>query len=764
MTPTTRRLDGLHDPVDLWRDAWGIAHLRARGADDAFFALGYVHAADRLWQMDQLRRRALGRHAEWIGAAALPMDLLVRRLGVAACSRRDALAAGAGTRAMLAAYSAGVNAAIAQLPLPPEYTRLGERPEPWEGWHCIAVLRQSGLLLNSVYPKLWRAMALPVLGPEGLARLRMDDGGEELVCLPPGTFAARLMPDLAALAAPIAALLAQAGADAAGGGSNNCALHGGRTASGRPLLAGDPHRMLDMPNLYLQCHLACDEFDVVGLTSPGVPGFPHFAHNAHVAWGVTVAFMDTADVYLERFAEEGSRYLARAEADGSDPRWAEVQRRVETVRVRGQAEPVACEIFSTARGPVVAGDPRSGSALVLRNASEIETDHAFDCLRPMLSATGVEVLFEACRGWGLVDHNLVAADTAGRIGHQVRSRVPRRPAANGWLPVPGWLAQHDWQGWVPWERLPRQIDPAGGLIVTANNRVVARHDDYLCTDCHPPHRAQRIWQRLAGLQAAVPDDMEAVHRDVLSLPALQICSRLASLQLEGPAAALRDRLVAWDGRMAADSAEAGAYAALRIALARELAQRSGLAALGPAARQRSIPPGLSAEVQLGWCVPQLLRADDRTLLGGAGWDEVLAAALAVVAQQPSAVWGERHRLLLRHPLGAVFPDDPLFAARDQGPVDGDNDTVFTTGYVAPLGTDPAYASLARYVFDVGDWEACRWIVFHGTSGDPASPHYDDQSALWCRGRTVPMHYDWGTVAAAAASHLRLQPGAMPALR
>jgi len=764
MTAATQQLPGLHAPVDLWRDAWGVPHLRAKGADDAFFALGHVHASDRLWQMDALRRRTLGRYAEWIGPTALPSDMLARRMGLAECSRRDAAAANAETRAMLAAYTAGVNAFMTSGPLPPEYALLEETPEPWEDWHCIAVLRQTSLLLNPVYPKLWRAIALPVVGAQALGALRMDDGGDEMLCMPPGSTAARLAPDLAALADAMAAFVDGNTPEATGGGSNNWALHGSRTASGRPLVAGDPHRLLDMPNMYLQCHLACDDFDVVGLTSPGVPGFPHFAHNAQVAWSVTVAFVDTADIYLERFDADAARYLLRTEADGSGAQWADVARRTERIRVRGQ-DAVECEVLVTARGPVVAGDARSGTALVLRHAPDVETDRSFDCMRPMMRATSVDALYEACRGWGLVDHNLVAADTAGHIGHLVRAKVPRRPAANGWLPVPGWLDSHAWRGWIEWERMPRQIDPAPGVIVTANNRVVAKHADYLCTDCHPPNRARRIWERLAELGPAGVDDMAAIHRDTLSLPARELCAHLAALPLadltDPDAAALRDRLLAWDARIDADSAEAGAYVSLRLALTRALAQRSGLAMLDPA-QQRTIPPGLAVEYQLGWCLPHLLRHDDRRLLGGATWNELLAEALGTVARESTATWGERHHLVLRHPLAAAFPNEDALAPRDKGAVDGDNDTVFTTGYVPHLGTDAAYASLARYVFDVGDWAACRWIVFHGASGDPRSPHYDDQSEAWRRGVLVPMHYDWRVIADAASSHTRLQPAAKAA--
>lgn len=753
---TTTHLQGLDAPVELWRDEWGIPHLRARGAKDAFFALGYVHATDRLWQMDALRRRASGRYAEWLGPAALPSDMLARRMGMAECSRRDADAANGETRAMLESYAAGVNSRAKTAQLPPEYALLGEIFETWEPWHSIAAFRQGSLLLNPVYPKLWRAIALPIVGEGAIGQLRMDDGGDELVCLPSGVTARRPDVDLGDLKTAMAELLAQASPDATGGGSNNWALHGSRTASGRPLVAGDPHRLLDMPNLYLQCHVACDEFDVVGLTTPGVPGFPHFAHNADVAWCVTVAFVDTTDIYLERFRDGGHSYLLSSDADGGAARWENVRHGVETIRVRGQAD-VTCEITRTARGPVVAGDPRSGSALVLRHTPDAETDHSFDCMRPMLRATGADALFEACRDWGLIDHNLVAGDTAGHIGHLVRAKIPRRPSANGWLPVPGWLDKYAWKGFVPWERMPRQIDPAAGMIVTANNRIVAQQDDYLTTDAHPPHRARRIWQRLQELNAATVDDMADIHRDLLSIPAVEICARLAKVPLtDSGAVALRDRLVAWDNRMDAESVAANAYVSLRLTLAGIVKRVSGLGALDPAT-QRTIPPGLSIEYELNWAMPRLLRTGDRSLIGDASWDDLLAEALAIVAREPLMPWGDRHHLLLKHPLSTLFPDAAWLATRDHGPVGGDNETVLTTGHVPRVGTHPAYASIARYVFDVGNWEACRWIVFHGSAGNPQDEHYDDQSAAWCRGELVPMQYDWECIAAGAASMTILTP-------
>jgi penicillin amidase len=485
------RLPGLAAPVEVFRDPQGVPHIRARGGmQDAFLAQGFVHAQDRLFQMELNRRRALGHSAEWLGPAAFETDALCSRLGMEAACRRDFAALDAEARGMLEAYAAGVNAFLdSGAPLPVEYGLLGPTPEPWEAWHPIVVMRRLGLLMGSVRFKLWRGAALPVAGAEQVAKLRHEDGGRDLLILPPGVEAERWTATLAELAPAVAALLDRAAPDAAGGGSNNWALSAARSATGRPLLAGDPHRVFEIPNMYAQGHLACAEFDAIGLTVPGVPGFPHFAHNGRVAWCVTHAFVDIHDLFVERFDAGAERYLFRGA-------WRRVARRHETIAIRGAA-PRTIEVVETHHGPVVAGDPASGTTIALRSVQFAETDRSFDCLPRILRAEGVAALYEATHGWGLIDHNLVAADTAGSIGHLVRAMVPRRPRANGWLPVPGWTGAHEWQGWIPFEAMPRAIDPPGGVIVTANNRVVADdHPDYLCTDCHPPHRARCILERL----------------------------------------------------------------------------------------------------------------------------------------------------------------------------------------------------------------------------------------------------------------------------
>ncbi|MFM1988663.1 MAG: hypothetical protein RJA99_1620 [Pseudomonadota bacterium] len=748
--PVTRgrlRLPGLSRPATVHRDRWSIPHVRAGSADDVFLVQGYVHAQDRMWQMDAARMRMLGRWSEWIGPSGVDADVLARRLDVAGASRRDYEAASPATRAMLDRYAEGVNAFLREgRPLAYEHRLLDTAPEPWLPWHSIAVMRQRGWLMGSVWFKLWRAAALRTIGPDAVTKLRYDDGGEDRLCIPPGEDAARWVATLRDLAPAIEAVARLAGGDATGGGSNNWAVSPTRTATGRPLLAGDPHRMFEMPSMYVQTHLACDAFDAIGLTVPGVPGFPHFAHNHHVAWCVTHAFADIHDLFVERFAPgDRSRYLFR-------DAWRDAEVRTETLRVRGAAD-VRAEVVVTHHGPVIAGDPSGGAALVLRSVQFCDVDRSFDCLLPMLGARTVDGLFEATRGWGLIDHNLVAADTTGRIGHLVRAIVPKRPRVNGWLPVPGWTGEHDWDGMIPWERMPRAFDPPRGYLASANNRIVADggpDDDYLCTDCHPPYRAARVEARLQALPRATLDDMLAIHGDAESLTAPVFQARLAALRLDAHEPdvaararldALRRRIVDWDATMRADSAGAAAYATLRWQLARLLTERSGLAAAGADALLR-VPPAVVPTNQLWWTLPQLVRADDASLLKGLDWDAAFVEALRRAdAAPPPARWGDAHRVRLSHPLSALFPQAAALLDPPGAPVGGDNDTVWANGCYAASGLAAAYGAVARYAFDVGDWQRSRWVVFHGVSGHPGSPHYADQHDAWARCEAVPMLTD-----------------------
>lgn len=745
-------IPGLSAAVDLRRDSWGIPHIRAASRNDAFAGLGFAHAQDRLWQMEALVRRGTGRFAEWTGKPALAGDILARQVDTEGASRRDVALLNAETNAMLEAYARGVNAFIALGRHPVEYSIVGATPATWEPWHSIAAMRQIGFLMGSVWWKLWRAAALPIVGAEQIDKLRFDDGGDDLLCHPPHEKGGRYLAALADLKPGLEALLS-AGPNLAGpelaGGSNNWVLGPQRTATGRPLLAGDPHRLLEMPSMYAQAHIACDEFDAIGLTVPGAPGFPNFGHNGKVAWCVTHAFVDLHDLYIEKFDERAQHTQFK---DG----WKPVRRRSETIAVKG-ADAVTIDVVETHHGPVIAGDPAAGTALVLRSVQFAEPDTSFDCTLRVLRASTVEELYEAGREWGLMDHNLVAADTSGRIGNRVRAKLPARSSSNGWLPVPGWTGEHEWSGFVPFEDMPCMIDPAEQAIVTANNRVEKNGKHYFSTDCMPPHRTRRIWQRLAELSKATVDDMAAIHRDTISIVALEFREYIRKVAVGGAAAALKARIMAWDGDMAADSTTAGAYVAVRTALTKLVAERSGVVAVSDSPYAK-VAPGIFGETQIWWSIPQMLRAGDASLLKGATWDELLALALAdAAASYKEGSWAQIHQTTLRHLLSSAYPEHAATLDKPCAQVGGDNDTVFMSGYIARIGPRAVSAALSRYVFDVGAWDNCRWIVFHGASGNPGSPFYDNQNPIWAKGEMVPMLYDWGRIADNATSHQQLRP-------
>jgi penicillin G amidase len=744
---------GVERPVHLYRDEWGIPHLRAESVRDAFVGQGYVHALDRFWQMDASRKQMQGRWAEWVGPAGLAADRLARRLRAAAASVRDYEALGAQAKAMIAAYTTGVNAWLRTHPAPPEYELLGTAPEPWEPWHCVAAMRQRGYLMGSIWFKLWRAAALPVVGQENVTKLRYDDGGSDRLCIPPGTDARRWIASLEDLEEPIRALTLLAGGSDTDGGSNNWALAPSRTTTGRPLLAGDPHRVFELPGMYAQLHLGCDEFDAIGFTIPGVPAFPHFGHNANVAWGVTHAFADIHDLYVEQFDRaDPSRYRHQ-------DAWLRAAITTEEIKVRG-GRTASVDIVETIHGPVIAQDPAGGSALTLKSVQFFELDRSLDCLLPMLRAGSVDSLFQAVRDWGVIDHNLVAADTGGHIGHLVRAKIPRRPAVNGWLPVPGWTGGYEWEGMVPAEQMPRADDPSRGFLVTANNRVVTTvpgTGDYFCTDAHPPHRARRIEELISARELASPQDMAKIHRDDFSAPAQLFQAALATVTpATAKAGAIKDQLLAWDGHLSPDSVAAASYSRLRWALAKIVARRSGLARTA-SDELMQLPGSTGAASKLWWVLPALLRSGDLALTGGSTWDDLLTEALEAIATEPADVpWGHLHPAALTHPLTRAFPDARATLSPAGAGTGGDNDTVWATGCLAESGLASVYGAVARYVFDVGDWDNSSWIVVGGTSGDPSSPHYTDQHAAWSRCELIPMRYDWDTISA-TAPQLSLRP-------
>lgn len=742
----TVELPGLEAPVDVFRDRLGIPHVRARTTHDAFYAQGFVHAQDRLWQMEHDRRKAAGRLAECLGPDAVTMDVFMRRMGLEASARDDYAAFDDDTRAMLDAFAAGVNAFMAMDIVPVELQLLGVDPEPWQPWHCGAVLKVRHVLMGTMDVKLWRARLLRSLGPEATLLLASAHGVEQTVVIPVDGRAT-----VGVEADDLAAALA---ATEAGEGSNNWAVHGSRTATGKPLVAGDPHRSLEVPNVYYQNHVAGPEFDAIGLSMPGVPGMFHFGHNAGVAWCVTHAMADTQDLYVERFDGEG-RYEFRGG-------WRETDRRTETIRVRGAA-PLEVDVTTTHHGPVVLGDPSTGTAIAMRWTGTDGDNTTLRSFLPMLRSSSVDELDEAMQWWVDPCNSFVMADTHGTIGYLHRGRVPVRPKANGWSPVPGWTGEHEWEGAVRFEELPRLRDPEAGYLVTANNRIRAGDEPYLGMDYGGPARARRILDALGSLERATAQDMAAIHADRTSLPARVVVEALVAAAVDGERAEAAQRLLeGWSGVMDPDAAAPAVYASVREALVAVLRERGRLGSIpGPAPDE---PDPTPVHTRLRRPVAKLLSTRDTSMLDGTSWDEVATEALErahrmleqALGDDPERWrWAGVHATSIIHPLSAVFPQ--AAGVLDPAPVGcgGDGDTVQVSGAEEGLGV--VHSSVARYVFDLADWDRSGWIVPLGASGHPASPHYADQAADWAAVRLQPMTYSWDRVEAGAETRQLLEP-------
>ncbi|RMI91168.1 penicillin amidase [Streptomyces sp. ZS0098] len=684
----------------IFRDAWGIPHLRADGPRELARLQGLVTARDRGWQIEVERHRAQGASASFLGAGELSWDVLVRRARIADTARRCFARLeerDPETADWIRAYVTGVNEGLHGHDAP-EFARAGVLPGRWEPWTPLAVWLSTHLLFAGFPAKLWRDHAAARLGADAVGLFATDG---------PGT-----------------------------SGSNGWLVAGERTVTGQGVIAGDPHRFIEDPGVYQQIRLSCPEFDVVGLAVPGVPGIAHFGHTGTVAWAITNAMADYQDLYRERLRRTG----AGMEALGPDGVWRRAARHTETVEVAGE-DAVEVEVVETERGPVVIGGPEgldggvpeSGGpplAVALRYPPRVTGDLGFGALLPLLRSRSVADVDRAADLWAEPVNVVLAADTEGGTLHRVAGRVPVRSDANRVRLVPAWEPGHEWRGWHE----PPRAGLDEGVAVMANQRGPAAP---LGVEFAPPHRARRIAALLARRGRWSAADMAAIHTDTHLASAAPLLDHLAALNapdLTGPASALRERLLAWDRHMDAGSVDAAAFAALRGAVVRRLAAEPALAAAAtPPPYPDVFRPWLALVPRIGFALEHLLAAKD---LFGIDRPAVVRAALEEVAAAPPAgVWGDTHRLA---PWRALPSENP----REEPGLSGDHDCVLCTSAVPGITDLAARGPAARYVWDLARREDSRWVVPHGASGRPGSPHHRDQQPLWLAGDLAPVVTDW----------------------
>ncbi|MFD8213668.1 penicillin acylase family protein [Streptomyces sp. NPDC059697] len=683
--------------AELYRDPWGIPHLRATGARALARAQGRVTALDRAWQLEVERHRSQGTSAAFLGAEAVGWDRFARRARLddtarrcfAALERRDPE-----TADWVVAYVDGVNEALGEgTRRAPEFAETGLAPGRWEPWTPLGVWLGAHILFAGFPAKLWREEVVRRIGPEAVDLFAADG---------PGT-----------------------------SGSNGWLVTGERTGTGQPVIAGDPHRFIEDPGVYQQIHLSCPEFDVVGLAVPGVPGIAHFAHTGTVAWAITNAMADYQDLYRERLRRvgpQGPEGTDRWEALDPDGEWRAVARHMETVEVAG-GEPVEVEVVETPRGPVVIGGAETTEGvepISLRYPPRVTEDLGFSALLPLLRAREVADVDRAFDHWAEPVNVVQAADTEGGVLHRVAGRVPLRGADNRTRIVAAWEPGHEWRGWheMPYGTVE------DGVAVMANQRGPAGP---LGVEFAPFHRAARIRQLLDERPTWSAQDMADIHMDTHLASAAPLMDHLAALDGLGiEARALRDWLLGWDRRMTADSMAAAAYSAVRGAVVRRLAAHPAFAALAdPPAYPEVFRPWLALLPRVGFAIEHLLKAEE---LYGIDRAALVREAVEEAAAQPLGVWGDTHRLAPWRALTTTSYDEPGLS--------GDHDCVLCTSTVPGLTDLSARGPAARYVWDLADRRQSLWVVPFGASGVPGSAHHRDQLPLWLKGELAPVVTDW----------------------
>jgi penicillin G amidase len=739
-TKGSLRVSGIEGSVEIARDRWGVPHIRAATDHDLWFGQGFCHGQDRLWQIELYRRIGAGRLAEIAGREALGVDRFMRTLGLRRVAEREVAGIDPEVRDALDAFCDGLNAAVADRPLPAEFQLLRRGFDPFVPADALTMTKLLSFGLSTNWEReLLRAEMTRELGPELTARLDPGYPRGNPVVLTPGE---GWTGDGLELAEQIARVRDTIGLAVEATGSNNWAVSAERSATGGALMAGDPHLPPSMPGITYQVGLYRGDRFCRGATLPGLPGVT-MGQNNDVAWTFTNVMADVMDLFIERI--DGDTY----EFEGEERRLEVFE---EEIAVKGRQQPDRLIVRETHHGPVVNEALRADDAepLALRFSA-----------RDFAGITGANVavldfgggsdLVEALEPHAHPVSNLVWADRHGSIGYAAVGRLPIRRGECPDLPKPGWTGEHEWDGWVPYEKMPRVDDPDEGFVVTANNQVV--RDDYphhITSDYLDGYRARRIESLLEARPQHDLESFEAIQTDMFSIPGIETVHRLVRLHpRDQRELSALERLRSWNGDMGPNSIAATIYQSFTLRLGKEVA-RSAIGDRDLAERWLDrADNGFIAHVTSPWRWQShllALWAEGDEELVGRPWDDLVLDALrgamddlesGLGPDQEDWRWGRVHPLVFPHALGAANPLlARIFNRRIE--VGGGQETVAQVGWDPNDPFTAIWAPCWRMVADPANPDASRWQAFTGQSGHPGSSHYDDLQVDWKEGRTQPM--------------------------
>jgi penicillin G amidase len=783
---------GLEDPVVVDRDEAGIPHIQASTSRDLFFAQGYVHAQDRFWQMDAWRHIGAGRLAEMFGEGQVETDMFLRTLGFERLAQEELALASPEARSALEAYADGVNAYLAERPggsvLSLEYTVLGlqnsgYQPAPWEPIHSLTWAHVMAWDLRSnLEEEIERALVAGALGVEEAEDLfpPFPAAHEEIVQSPTSaTVANEALPiDEGILAAIERAARRVNGVEGVLGrpfegiGSNNWVVSGEHTTSGLPLLSNDPHLGIQLPSIWYQATLWCEEltadcpYQVGGFTFPGAPGVV-VGHNGRIAWGVTNLGPDTMDLFIERTRD------GQYEIEGE---WVEFDVRTETIEVAG-GDPVELEIRSTRHGPVISErfgpvDDLEGSGFELPDDYEIalawqalEPSTLFEAILGFNRASNWEEFRAAAAKFDIAAQNLVYADVDGHIGYQATGEIPIRRNGDGRYPVPGWSSEHDWEGVVPFEDLPHLFDPPAGVIVTANQPVVGPDAGvFIGVDHAYGFRAERIRELLEGSGPLDAAGSAGIQLDNFDASAAIVVPHVLALSPDDPAIeTMQTVLSRWAEvsepfQMDADSAGAAAWAAvwrhLLLLTFDELPEP--VTAEGNGRYFEVVRRLLERPDDAWWDRRRTEEVESSSDILRSAVIEAHAELTELLGDPDGWRWGDLHLTSFENQtLGqsGIAPIEALFNRSAPPDVGGGAAIVNATSWAATLGYETLATPSMRFVIDMADPDGALAVHAPGQSGHAFHANYADLIDDWTDGKMRSLPFTPGDL----EHRLRLEP-------
>ncbi len=760
----TLRVQGLEGRAEIIRDRWGVPHIFADRDRDAYFALGYATAQDRLFQMELTRHVAQARLSELFGERTLKADRLFRTMDFAGVGRRMVARARPEARSALEAYCHGVNAAVASLRgrLPIEFALLGHDFEPATPEEFVGVLGYMtwGLNISWHFDPLYERLSQR-LGEERVAELFPWNQGGLPSVHPAGAPPAPARLSLFQLSPQEESLLSGLPTLR---GSNNWVVGPGKSASGKPMLANDPHLSHGLPAIWYQAHLKTPTQDVIGVTVPGLPLIV-IGHNRHIAWGFTNVMQDAADFFVEKLnPEQPGQVMFRNE-------WAKITTRQETIQVKGGA-PVTLAVRSTPHGPLVSDLlPGEEQALAYRWTYLVaEEANELDGFFALNRAGNWEQFRSALSRFGAVAQNVVYADREGHIGMQTAGVFPRLAGrTDGTRFRTGWDGSQEWEGFHAFEENPVSFDPPQGWLASANNSTVpAPTPFYISSQWEPADRILRIGELLAAKDKLSIDDMKRMQGDSTLVSARELKPLILEAFAKRPSGSTLvtaglDQLRGWGGEMRVDQAAPTLFSAFYKRLFYELFEDEFGPELARAYRSKANLSAIMMRAVFEGRLDPWFDRIDTPQVEDADWvlRSAFEKAVADLAQSlggapGSWTWGRLHTVELAHPLGKASRLLGFYFDRGPFPLAGHTSTV-NKGEFAEEDFRVVHGPSMRQITDLGDPGRALAVIPGGQSGIPASKHYDDLTRLWLAGEYHPFLMERTEIERVAEGRLVLEP-------